>query len=212
MLIFPLSTTCVERFFSEMKLVKIQLRNQLSQVNLENLLFIATEASHIIWEWCLKHSLLAYIWLPEIMYPVKKTLLICLNIFLDNTIIVAICDSVLQITFLNKKLNKLCDVMRNLFFLEERFISMLLCSQKNSLELHILLIYPLLKSFLRIYIEPWNLSFYFQHLFILKSVIDKVLLQCSEFLFFLIIYELTAVVSIHSNVFIQQHWLWKCYM
>ena len=44
MLIFPLSTACVERFFSKMKLVKTRLRNQLSQVNLENLLFIATEA------------------------------------------------------------------------------------------------------------------------------------------------------------------------
>ena len=44
LLIFPLSTACVERFFSKMKLVKTRLRNQLSQVNLENLLFIATEA------------------------------------------------------------------------------------------------------------------------------------------------------------------------
>ena len=43
-LVFPLSTTCVERFFSKIKLVKARLRNQLSQVNLENLLFIATEA------------------------------------------------------------------------------------------------------------------------------------------------------------------------
>ena len=44
LLIFPLSTACVERFFSKMKLVKTRLRNQLSQVNLENLLFIATES------------------------------------------------------------------------------------------------------------------------------------------------------------------------
>ena len=44
MLIFPLSTACVKRFFSKMKLVKTRLRSQLSQVNLENLLFIATEA------------------------------------------------------------------------------------------------------------------------------------------------------------------------
>ena len=44
MLIFPLSTACVQRFFSKMKLVKTRIRNQLSQVNLENLLFIATEA------------------------------------------------------------------------------------------------------------------------------------------------------------------------
>ena len=44
MLIFPLSTACVKRFFSKMKLVKTQLQNHLSQVNLENLLFSATEA------------------------------------------------------------------------------------------------------------------------------------------------------------------------
>ena len=35
MLIFPLSTACVERFFSKMKLVKTRLQNQLSQVNLK---------------------------------------------------------------------------------------------------------------------------------------------------------------------------------
>ena len=182
MLIFLLSTTCVKRFFSKMKLVKIQLRNQLSQVNLENLLFIATEASHIIWEWCLKHSLLVYIWLPKIMYPVKKTLLICLNIFLDNTIIVVICDSVLQITFLNKKLNKLCDVMINSFelnthllFWEERFSCCYVAKQY----------FTDILSFLRIYIKTWNLSFCFQlYLFILKLVIDKVLSQYLEFLFF----------------------------
>ena len=53
-----------------------------------------------------------------------KTSLICLNIFRDNTIIVYV------ITFSNKKLNKLCDLMRNsfelntyLFFWDERFIS-----------------------------------------------------------------------------------------
>ena len=44
MLIFPLSTARVERFFSKMKLVENRLRNQLSQVGLENLLLIATEA------------------------------------------------------------------------------------------------------------------------------------------------------------------------
>ena len=38
MLIFPLSTACVKRFFSKMNIVKIRLQNQLSQVNLENLL------------------------------------------------------------------------------------------------------------------------------------------------------------------------------
>ena len=44
MLIFPLSTACVGRFFSKMKLVENRLRNQLSQVSLENLLLIAAEA------------------------------------------------------------------------------------------------------------------------------------------------------------------------
>ena len=43
-LIFPLSTACVERFSSNMNLVKTQLQNHLSQVNLENLLFFTTEA------------------------------------------------------------------------------------------------------------------------------------------------------------------------
>ena len=47
MLILPLSTTCVKRFFSKMKLVQTRLRNQLLQVNLENLLFIATDAAKI---------------------------------------------------------------------------------------------------------------------------------------------------------------------
>ena len=51
------------------------------------------------------------------------------------------------------------------------------------------------------YIENWNLFFCFQRcLFILKSVVDKVILQFLRFLFFLI-YELNNVVSIHSNVF-----------
>ena len=86
-LVFPLSTTCVERFFSKIKLVKTRLRNQLSQVNLENLLFIATEAPKtgftnseydffvdglkkiIIWEWIFER-LFTSIWLPDIMYPV----------------------------------------------------------------------------------------------------------------------------------------------
>ena len=107
--------------------------------------------------------------------------------------------------FFNKKLNKLCVMMRNsfelnthLFFWEERFISVLLCSQKNSFESYILLIYSLLKSFLRIFLETWHLSFWFQcYLFILKSVVDKVLLLKILFL----IYELNAIVSIHSNVF-----------
>ena len=44
LLLLPLSVACVERFFSKMKLVKTHLRNQLSQVTLETLLFIATES------------------------------------------------------------------------------------------------------------------------------------------------------------------------
>ena len=44
MLIFPLSTACVKRFFSKMEIVKTQLLNMLSQANLENLFIIATEA------------------------------------------------------------------------------------------------------------------------------------------------------------------------
>ena len=43
LLLFPLSTAWVERFFSKMKLVKTRLRNQLKQTSFENLLFIATE-------------------------------------------------------------------------------------------------------------------------------------------------------------------------
>ena len=43
LLLFPLSTACVERFFSKMKLVKTRLRNQLKQTSLESLLFIAME-------------------------------------------------------------------------------------------------------------------------------------------------------------------------
>ena len=73
----------------------------------------------------------------------------------------------------------------------------------NSLESHILLPYFLLKSFIRIYIETWNLSFCFQHcLFNLKSVIARLLLQYLDFFFFFfLIYEINAVVSIHSNAF-----------
>ena len=57
---------------------------------------------------CLKHSLLVFDY--QILWtPLHKTSLICLNIFHDNTIIVYV------ITFLNKKLNKLCDLMRNSF-------------------------------------------------------------------------------------------------
>ena len=47
MLILPLSTTCVKRFFSKMKIVQTQPRNQLLQVNLENPLFIATDTPKI---------------------------------------------------------------------------------------------------------------------------------------------------------------------
>ena len=73
----------------------------------------------------------------------------------------------------------------------------------NSLESHILLPYFLLKSFIRIYIETWNLSFCFQCcLFIVKSVIVKLLLQYLDFFFFFfLIYEINAVVSIHGNAF-----------
>ena len=85
-LIFP--ATCVERFFSKMKLVKTWLRNQLLQVKLENLFFIATEApktgftdseyefffdelkkKKIIWE-SMFEALFTSIWSPDIMYPV----------------------------------------------------------------------------------------------------------------------------------------------
>ena len=45
LLLFPLSTACVERSFSKLKLVKTRLRNHLSQTTLENLLFIATESA-----------------------------------------------------------------------------------------------------------------------------------------------------------------------
>ena len=44
LLIFRLSTAYFNRFFSKMKLFKTQFLNQLPQVNLENLLFITTEA------------------------------------------------------------------------------------------------------------------------------------------------------------------------
>ena len=43
-ILFPLSVACVERLFSKMKLIKTRLRNQLSQVSLESLLRISTEA------------------------------------------------------------------------------------------------------------------------------------------------------------------------
>ena len=96
-----------------------------------------------------------------------------------------------------------CKISKNTFFHGRPLVAVSVfprCYEANSLISHILLIYTLLKSFLRIYIETWNLSFCFQHyLVISKSVIDKVLLQYLEFLF--IIYELNTVVSIHSNVF-----------
>ena len=44
LLLFPLSTACLERLFSKMKLIKTRFRNNLSQSTLENLSFIATEA------------------------------------------------------------------------------------------------------------------------------------------------------------------------
>ena len=43
-LLFPLSVACVERLFSKMKLIKTRLRNQLSQVSLDSLIRISTEA------------------------------------------------------------------------------------------------------------------------------------------------------------------------
>ena len=70
-----------------MKLVKTWLQNQLLQVKLENLFFIATEApktgftdseyefffdelkKKIIWE-SMFEALFTSIWLPDIMYPV----------------------------------------------------------------------------------------------------------------------------------------------
>ena len=42
--IFPLNAACVERLFSRMKLIKTRLRNQLSQVRLDQLLRISTES------------------------------------------------------------------------------------------------------------------------------------------------------------------------
>ena len=71
----------------------------------------------------MKHSLLVFNY--QILWTLlHKTSVICLNISRDNTIVVYV------ITFSNKKLNKLCDLMRNsfelntyLFFWEERFIS-----------------------------------------------------------------------------------------
>ena len=44
LMIFPISVACVECFFSELKLVKTRLRNQLSQTTLKSLLRIATES------------------------------------------------------------------------------------------------------------------------------------------------------------------------
>ena len=44
LIIFPLTVACVERFFSKLKLVKVRLGNQLSQLTSESLLRIATES------------------------------------------------------------------------------------------------------------------------------------------------------------------------
>ena len=41
--IFPISIACVECLFSQMKLVKTRLHNQLNQITLDSLLCIATE-------------------------------------------------------------------------------------------------------------------------------------------------------------------------
>ena len=109
--------------------------------------------------------------------------------------------------FFNKKLNKLCVVMRNSFefdtdlFSEKKNLFPSCYVAKQLFQSHILLIYFLLKSFIRIHIETWNLSFCFQHyLFVLKLVIDRAFLQYLEFLFFFLIYELNAVLSTHSNI------------
>ena len=100
---------------------------------------------------------------------------------------------------------KFCKISKIPFFIEHLwwlFLYFHVAIQPNNiLKSHILLTYSLLKSFERIFTETWNLSFCFQpYLFISKLVVDKVLLQYLEFLFFLI-YQLNAVVSIHSNVF-----------
>ena len=142
MLIFPLCTAFVKRFFRKIKLVKTLLWNQLSQVNLENLLFIATEAPKTGFtdseydffvnklkkiQESMFEALFTSIWLPDIVYPVTWNFADLFKHFMWQCYD-SICDSVLQITFLNKKLSKLCDVMRNSFelnthllFWEERF-------------------------------------------------------------------------------------------
>ena len=102
MLIFLLSTACVERFCSKMKLVKTRLWNQLSQVSLENILFFATEAPNTGWFFCLwtekKNNSIMRIDVWSTLFIVfdyqawctllQKTSLFCLSIFCDNTIIV----------------------------------------------------------------------------------------------------------------------------
>ena len=85
MLIFPLRTAFVKRFFQKIKLVKTLLWSQLSQVNLENLLFIATEAPKTGFtdsecdffvnklkkiQESMFEALFTSIWLPDIVYPV----------------------------------------------------------------------------------------------------------------------------------------------
>jgi hypothetical protein len=44
LLLFPVSVACCERLFSKLKLVKTRLRNQLSQIHLDQLLRIGTES------------------------------------------------------------------------------------------------------------------------------------------------------------------------
>ena len=55
LLLFLLSTACVERLFFKMKLIKTCLRNNLSQSTLENLVFIATEAQEDFLDGHYKH-------------------------------------------------------------------------------------------------------------------------------------------------------------
>ena len=47
MMALPVSTATVERTFSQMKLIKIRLRNRLSDSNLEHLMKIAIEGPSI---------------------------------------------------------------------------------------------------------------------------------------------------------------------
>ena len=43
-MVFPVSAPCAKNFFSKLNIVKIRLRNRLSELNLKSLLMIATES------------------------------------------------------------------------------------------------------------------------------------------------------------------------